>query len=188
MLYRFCVFVFLLTVSQLSFSAGASNNSPAVAGDGFSDYRLGAGDLLGIQVFGEDDLSVEVRMSDAGTISYPFLGELRVQGMTIGALSELITNQLLDGYLVNPSVNITVLEYREFYIDGAVKKPGAYPYQPGLTLQRAVSLAGGFTERASSSKFYISHEGSTSNNKSVRAKLGSPVAPGDVINIEESFF
>lgn len=178
MLYRFCLFVCLLAFSQLSFSAG----------DGFSDYRLGSGDLLGIQVYGEEELSVEVRMSDAGTISYPFLGELRVQGLTIGALSELLTNKLLDGYLVNPSVSITVLEYREFYIDGAVKKPGAYPYQPGLTLQRAVSLAGGFTERASSSKFYISPEGSVENNDSDKAELSSPVAPGDVINIEESFF
>lgn len=191
MLFRFCLFVFLLTVGQLSFSADVSHSTSdnaAVVTDGFSDYRLSSGDLVGIQVFGEPDLSVEVRMSDAGTISYPFLGELRAQGMTIGALSELLTSKLLDGYLVNPSVNITILEYREFYIDGAVQKPGAYPYQPGLTLQRAVSLAGGFTERASSSKFYISHEGSTSNNSSVKAALSSPVAPGDVINIEESFF
>ncbi len=188
MLHRFCVLFCLFFACQLSYAAGPDQASAGAVGVGFSDYRLGAGDQLGIQVFGEDDLSVQVRLSDAGTISYPFLGELRVQGMTIGALSEMITHQLLDGYLVNPSVNITVLEYREFYIDGAVKSPGAYPYQPGLTLQRAVSLAGGFTERASSSKFYISHEGSTSNNSSQKASLSTPVTPGDVINIEESFF
>lgn len=188
MLSRFCILFCLFFASQLSYAAGNNQNVSGSPSAGFSDYRLGAGDQLGIQVFGEDDLSVQVRLSDAGTISYPFLGEMRVQGMTIGALSDLITNKLSDGYLVNPSVNITVLEYREFYINGAVNNPGAYPYQPGLTLQRAVSLAGGFTERASSSKFYISHEGSTSNNSTKKASLSSPVTPGDVINIEESFF
>lgn len=186
MLHRFCVLFCLFFVCQLSYAAG--NNQADSASAGFSDYRLGAGDQLGIQVFGEEELSVQLRLSDAGTISYPFLGEMRVQGMTIGALSDLITNKLSDGYLINPSVNITVLEYREFYINGAVKSPGAYPYQPGLTLQRAVSLAGGFTERASSSKFYISHEGSMKNNSAEKAALSSPVTPGDVINIEESFF
>jgi protein involved in polysaccharide export with SLBB domain len=137
--------------------------------EGMSDYRMSVGDLIKIQVYGEDELSPELRLSDAGTISYPFLGELTALGLTTGELSQLLADRLADGYLIDPSVNVTILEYREFYIDGAVNKPGGYPYQPGLTLQRAVSLAGGFTERASSSKFFVVREGA--GNESSRVDL-----------------
>jgi protein involved in polysaccharide export with SLBB domain len=170
-----------------TFLAALLLNTALIAhAEGMSDYRMSVGDLIKIQVYGEDQLSPELRLSDAGTISYPFLGELTALGMTTGELSKLLTSRLADGYLVEPSVNVTILEYREFYIDGAVNKPGGYPYQPGLTLQRAVSLAGGFTERASSSKFFVVREGA--GNESSRLDLNSPVQPGDVITIDESFF
>lgn len=157
----------------------------AVWAEGMSDYRISAGDLVKIQVYGEEELSMETRLSDAGTISYPFLGELRVMGLTTGALGDLLYKKLSDGYLVDPSVSVEILEYRKFFIDGAVKSPGGYPYQPGLTLQRAVSLAGGFTERASSSKFYVMREAGAAPEK---VELLSTIRPGDVVTIEESFF
>lgn len=167
----------MLLASPLSFAEDS----------GLSGYSIGSGDLLSIQVFGEEDLSLEVRLSDAGTISYPFLGELRVRGMSIGKLSELIRDQLADGYLVNPSVNVTVLEYRQFFINGEVEKPGGYPYQPGLTLQKAVALAGGFTERASKSKIFVVPDGKE-GEQPVRIKLNTTIRPGDIVTVEESFF
>lgn len=167
----------MLLVSPMSFAEGK----------GLSDYPLGSGDLLSIQVFGEEDLSIEVRLSDAGTVSYPFLGELRVAGKSISQLSELIRSRLADGYLVDPNVNVTVIEYRQFYINGEVEKPGGYPYQPGLTLQKAVALAGGFTERASKSKMYVIHDGEEGKPPR-KIELGTLLRPGDVVTIEESFF
>lgn len=152
---------------------------------GLSEYPLGAGDLLSIKVFGEEDLSIEVLLSDAGTVSYPFLGELTVLGLTIGELGEIIRTGLADGYLISPSVNVAVMEYRQFYINGEVEEPGGYPYQPGLTIQRAVALAGGFTERASRSKIYVVHE---REEQSSKLGLGGRVRPGDIITIRESFF
>ena len=151
---------------------------------GLSDYPVGSGDLLSIQVFGEADLSAELRLSDAGTLSYPFLGELRVQGLTIGQLSELIRSRLADGYLVNPNVNVTVLEYRKFYINGEIKSPGAYFYQPGLTLERAVTLAGGFTDNASESKVYVIHDGEE-GEPLIKLNLGSLILPGDSVTVWE---
>lgn len=151
-----------------------------------SDYRLGSGDLLSIQVFGEEDLSMEIRLSDAGTIAYPFLGELRVLNMTIGNLGKMIEQGLGDGYLLDPHVSITVVEYRQFFINGEVQEPGGYPYQPGLTLQKAVALAGGFTERASKSKLFVSHDGETTDPRLVQ--LNTLIKPGDIITIEQSFF
>ena len=164
---------------------GASATAESI--NGLSDYPLGAGDLLSIQVFGEEELSVELRLSDAGTISYPFLGELRVKGLTTGELSALIDEQLSDGYLVDPSVNITVKEYRQFFIHGQVEKPGGYPYQPGLTLQKAVALAEGFTERAASSKFFVVREGQQDSDAE-KADLQTTIFPGDIVTVEESFF
>lgn len=153
-----------------------------------SDYPLGRGDKIRITVFGEEDLSMEVSLSDAGTISYPFLGEIQVDGRTIGELSTRITEGLADGYLISPSVSVTVLEYRPFYIHGEVESPGGYPYQPGLTLQQAVALAGGFTERASRSKFLLLKEGAEDESEEITIRLTSPVGPGDTVSIEESFF
>ncbi|WP_370085332.1 polysaccharide biosynthesis/export family protein [Neptunomonas phycophila] len=175
---------FLTLFMVFSFIALPSSWADA---EGFSEYRLSAGDRIKINVFGEAELSVETRLSDAGTIPYPFLGEVRALGMTTGELTAYLTDRLLDGYLLDPSVSVNILEYREFFIDGAVKSPGGYPYQPGLTLQRAVSLSGGFTPRASSSKFYVVRE-SEGGSKPIKIDLNDSIKPGDFVTIEESFF
>src|SRR5262245_20638914 len=76
-----------------------------------SSYKLGAGDMISIRVLGEDDLRRErIRLSDAGTVSFPILGEIRVKGMTLGALEEHITKGLKGRYLVNPQVTVSIDE------------------------------------------------------------------------------
>jgi protein involved in polysaccharide export with SLBB domain len=151
-----------------------------------SSYKLAAGDVLTIRVFGEDDLSRDkIRLSDAGTIPYPALGEIRALGLTIGELERTITAGLKDGYLRNPKVSVQIEEYRPFYINGMVEKPGGYPFQPGLTVLKASSLAAGFKERASMSKITIIREKSKTSEK---ATLETPVFPGDTIFVDESFF
>ena len=181
MMFGFNTIRVALMATLLLFCSGVSAEPTTL-----SDYRLGSGDLLSIQVFGEEDLSMEIRLSDAGTIAYPFLGELRILDLTIGNLSSMIEEGLADGYLLDPQVSITVKEYRQFFINGEIKEPGGYPYQPGLTLQKAVALAGGFTERASKSKLFISHDGETTDPGLV--KLNTQIKPGDIITIEQSFF
>ncbi|WP_255556408.1 polysaccharide biosynthesis/export family protein [Methylococcus sp. Mc7] len=151
-----------------------------------SDYRLGSGDLIKIYVLNEENLSMEVRLSDAGTISYPFLGEIHALGRTVSELAAEITRGLKGPYLVDPKVSVSVIEYRKFFIGGEVKAPGGYPFQPGLTIQKAVALAGGFTERASSDIVVI-HEDDPMQTP-VEANVMTPVRPGDVITIKESFF
>lgn len=177
----------LLTIgSPAVFAEGQTQSGLANTGQG-SAYQLGAGDKVQIHVFGEDDLSLEVRLSDAGTISYPFLGELKVLGMTARGLETLIIRKLKGPYLVDPKVNISIIEYRPFFIGGEVKKPGGYLYQPGLTLRKAVSLAGGFTERAANNKVYVVRENDTTKSPKSLG-LDDPIYPGDSISIERSFF
>ena len=151
-----------------------------------SNYRLNTGDRIKITVYGEDDLSMETTLGDSGVINYPFLGEIAIEGMTIKKLENYIRQNLDGDYLINPNVHVSIEEYRPFYINGQVKTPGGYPYQPGLTIQRAVSLAGGFTERASKKNTFIVHENRPQSR--IRASLYMKVKPGDIITVEESFF
>jgi len=153
-----------------------------------SSYALSSGDIISINVYGEEDLSVEkIALTDAGTIFYPVLGELQVQGMTVGDLERLVYNGLKGRFLVNPRVAINVVEYRPFYIQGQVEKPGGYPYQPGLTVRKAASLAGGFRERAALNNIFVVHEKDTTQTPQ-RSNLNTPINPGDTVIVEESFF
>lgn len=154
----------------------------------FSNYRLGAGDVVTVQVLGEDDLKREkIRLSDAATISYPILGEIRLLGKTVAELEGLIRDGLKGRYLLNPQVTVTINEYRNFFINGQVQRPGGYAFIPGLTVRKAVSLAGGFKERASQEKIFAIRE---DDPKQVPRKvdLNASVNPGDIITVEESFF
>lgn len=185
-----------LVTGQVAFAQSA--DVPALQGNedrnfqftpsGLSIYKLSAGDVISIRVLGEDDLNREkIRLTDAGSISYPALGEIRVLNMTIGDLEKIITDGLRGRFLVNPKVSVQIDEYRPFYINGMVEKPGGYPFQPGLTVRKAASLAGGFKERASVNKVFIIRE-SDPSQRSQNANLNSPVFPGDIVTVEESFF
>ena len=89
--------------------------------------------------------------------------------------------------LVNPQVSVFIEEYRPFFINGMVEKPGGYPFQPGLTVRKAAALAGGFKERASMRKIFLIREGDR-NQLTVNVDLNAVVLPGDIVTVEESFF
>jgi len=150
------------------------------------NYRLGAGDTIIIKVYGEDALTLETQITNSGTINYPFLGPLTLIGLTIKEVEQIVYRGLKGDYFVEPNVFVGMVEYRPFYIHGEVKKPGGYPYQPGMTVNQAVALAGGLTERASQEKIAISREGS--KVESERGTINSAIQAGDTITIEQRFF
>jgi len=175
---------FLLLFATCVFAAATF----AQGGASLSAYKLGAGDLITIRVLGEDDLRREkVRLSDAGTISFPILGEIRVKGMTVGGLEQTITRGLKGRYLLDPQVTVTLDEYRNFFVNGLVEKPGGYPFIPGLTVRKAITIAGGFKERAARDKLNIVRDDDPTQTPK-RVDLNAPVYPGDILTIEESFF
>ncbi len=149
------------------------------------NYLLDTGDKILIKVFDENDLTVETRLNNRGRINYSYLGELEITGKTTEEVEELVSDKLKEGFLLNPSVSVTVLEYRPFFINGEVSSPGDYPYQPGLTLEKAVSIAGGFTDRASRRKIYLLR-----GDSDKRSKIGfqHSIEPGDIVTVEEGFF
>jgi polysaccharide export outer membrane protein len=167
---------------------GLSRAQGVAAEGGLSSYTLGAGDVISIRVLGEEEFTKEqIRLTDAGTIFYPAVGEIRINGTTLGELEQIITRGLRGRILVDPRVSVEINEYRPFFITGMVKSPGSFPFQPGLTVRKAASLAGGFQERASLKKIFVIRERDAAQ-KSERVELETPIGPGDLITVEESFF
>ena len=173
----------LLTSALLAMEARAQAKL-----DALSTYRLNSGDVISIRVFGEEDFNREkIRLTDAGTVSFPILGEIPMLGRTVGEIEKLVTDGLKGRYLVNPRVSVWIDEYRSFFVNGMVEKPGAYPFQPGLNVRKAVSIAGGFKERASVNKIFIVRDKDPAHQPA-KVDLNADVGPGDMITVEESFF
>lgn len=157
----------------------------SLAAQADSNYTLGPGDKIRIQVYLEDDLSMELTLDETGTFDYPYLGAITAKGKTARQLKDELTRGLLQDILVNPSVNVSIESYRQFYIGGEVKQSGGYPYQPGLTVKQAITLAGGVTEWASSSKYEILREGA---RNPITADSNTIVRPGDTVTVLEGLF
>lgn len=178
----------LLALGALVLGVGPAVAEGVQQGVGLSAYTLGAGDVISIRVLGEEDYTKEkIRLTDAGTIFYPVVGEIRIHGMTLGELERIITNGLRGRILVNPRVSVEIDTYRPFFITGMVKNPGSFQYQPGLTVRKAASLAGGFHERASLKKIFVIRE-DDKTQKPQRVELDDSIGPGDLVTVEESFF
>ena len=151
-------------------------------------YRVDTGDGVSITVYGEADLSIkDERIKGNGTISYPLLGDIEVRGLTAPELRDLISRMLADGYLKKPNVAVSIDTYRMFFIKGEVRNPGGYKYQNGLTVEKAVALAGGFTERASEKDITLVRDDDPERRLQT-AKPTTRIVPGDVVTIGESFF
>lgn len=149
-------------------------------------YVIGAGDKVEIKVFGQPDLEVTALLGNSGEVNYPFLGKVKLAGLNTSEVEQVITQGLKPDYLVNPNIYVQVIEYRPFYIHGEVKEPGAYPYQPAMTVNQAIALAGGLTERASIDKIYIFKE--QTKQQQQKGSLNSQIAAGDTIKIEQRLF
>ena len=127
---------------------------PATSGSGKHavDYVLQSGDMLRVEVFQEPDLLKEVRISQEYTINLPLIGTLNLRGQTLHQTMELVRRLYDKDYLVNPQVNISVMEYSKRTVDvqGQVGRPGTveFPPEEGLTLYQAITRAGGFTRLA----------------------------------------
>lgn len=152
------------------------------------DYVLDAGDTLRIHVYGEHDLSFErLLIGQNGRISYPFLGELKVAGKTANEVQQQLVSGLRPDYLVDPRISVSVVRYRPFFVNGEVKSPGGVEFQPGLTLRKAIALAGGFTERANRKELLLIADDDPGRREQ-KVGLDYRVQPGDIITVQDTFF
>jgi polysaccharide export outer membrane protein len=111
-----------------------------------ANVPLGPGDVLKITVFGQPDLTLETRVSEAGSISYPLVGEVKVGGLSSNEAEKKIAD-LLDkgGFVRQPQVNLMVTEMQSQQVSvlGQVNKPGRYPADGKRSLTDMLALAGG---------------------------------------------
>ncbi len=166
----------------------AGSASPDMAkGGGEYLYRLGAGDKLRVNVFGEKDLSGEFQVSAAGEVSLPLIGSVSAGGLTLEGFNKLVGIRLRDGYLKQPKVSAEITNYRPVYVLGEVRSPGPYEYINRMTVLQAVALAGGYTYRANERKIKIDRR---IRVLGLTGKAGSDtrLLPGDVVHIPERFF
>jgi polysaccharide export outer membrane protein len=119
---------------------------------------VGAGDVLAVTFYagGEKQDDFTSTVSSAGVITSPLIGDLKVAGMTTNAISDTMTTLLAKSFFVKPQVLVNVKEYAgQVLVMGAVRQPGAYGFQAGLTALKACLMAGGFTEYAMPGKVKI---------------------------------
>ncbi|WP_045618856.1 polysaccharide biosynthesis/export family protein [Vibrio vulnificus] len=150
------------------------------------DYHLGTGDKIEIIVYGEDDLSMKLKIGKAGLVNFPYIGEVKLTGRTPSEIETEIENRLRGDYLLNPMVTVNLESFRLFYISGEVEQPNGYEYQPRLTVEQAIAMAGGFTERADKGDINIRSGSTLELIEDV--ELTHPVNPGDTVIVEQSFF
>jgi polysaccharide export outer membrane protein len=107
------------------------------------EYRLTPGDTLTVLVFDQKDLSGDFSVDGVGQILLPVAGAIKVAGLTLPEVQDLIQESLAKGILVRPIVSVRIDKYRPNYINGDVKTPGSYPFQFGLTVNAIIAAAGG---------------------------------------------
>lgn len=104
------------------------------------------GDVIELQVYGRDDLSIERRIDGNGQFQVPLLGRVKADGLTPEALELSIADGLRNGgFLEQPVVSIYVVRRNDIFVDGDVERPGSYEWRSGLTIRQVIALAGGMS-------------------------------------------
>jgi len=150
-------------------------------------YRLAAGDTVSVSVFGEPDLSVtQTTIPAGGVISFPLIGSVQFAGRTTDQVASGMEASLSGGYVRDAEVTVLVNSYRPIYVRGGVESPGAYAFTEGLTVAKAITLAGGATQKAVFTGVSVTRENQLTQNQ-LSLDSETRVMPGDIISLEEDF-
>lgn len=149
---RVAAAVLLAAATATAACSGVRPTTPVVRPDEApTDTTLGPGDVFDVRVYGEEGLTGTYRIASDGSIDYPLLGTISVQGMTPTEVTRLIADGLVNGeFLRSPNVSVFVKEYtsKKISVFGQVNKPGTFQYADGMSIVEAISIAGGFTPMA----------------------------------------
>lgn len=170
------------TVSPVALPKG-----PQAVADSDGPYLLDTGDRLRVFVYGQPNLSRLYTVDHHGNIVVPLIGKVRARGKTVYRLAASIRDRLGARFVRDPQVTVDVNQNRPFFIMGEVRNAGQFPYVSGMTVQQAVAIGGGYSERAKRGSARI-----TRRINGVVEVLDVPsdyvVKPGDLIEIDERFF
>ncbi len=156
--------------------------------DAHQPYILDTGDRLRIFVYGQPNLSRIYTVDQVGNVPFPLIGAVRARGRTAADLGGAIRARLAREYVRDPFVTVDVAQNRPFFILGEVRLPGQYPYVSGMTVETAVAIAGGYTERASERRFRITRRLDRGFVNQIEAPSDYTLQPGDTVYVFERFF
>ena len=150
-------------------------------------YTLDTGDRVRVSVFGQEGVSNSYLVDAAGYVNVALTGPVAARGLTAAALAQAIAARLQQGFVREPHVSVEVEAYRPFYILGEVNAPGQYPYQPGMSVETAIAVAGGYSPRADKRNALLTR---AINGAPIKSKvpLHTPLRPGDTVNVAERWF
>jgi polysaccharide export outer membrane protein len=154
----------------------------APAAEAADDYKLAPGDQITIQVHAQEDLTRTLRVSEGGTITFPFLGEVAVGGRSVKEVEQALETGLRGGYLLQPKVNVAVTEYRgrQFAVMGAVQQPGSFALKTNYTtLLGALSEAKGVRENADRVAYVVRARPRAGEPQPVAVDLDTLMRTGD---------
>jgi len=150
-------------------------------------YTLDSGDVLRVTVFDQDNLSNTYAVDKGGHLSIPLIGAVSARGKTTKQVEKNIASGLKQGFLRDPDVSVEIDTYRPIFILGEVGTAGQYTYVPGMTVQNAIAVAGGFSARAQQADVDITRN---INGEIItgRVPLSDPLLPSDTIVVRERLF
>jgi polysaccharide export outer membrane protein len=182
-------------------AAPAETSAPTTNAPAESEYHLHPGDTIEVHIYGEEDLTSKVKLSESGSVILPLLPSLDLADQTIGQARDRIRSAYMKDYLINPVTTVAIIEYGNSKVSvlGQVRNPGVYrfPSNEQLNLLQAIALAGGYTRIGQPSRITIKRvvAGRVSvirlDARAMAEKERTAifeVSPNDIISIGETTF
>jgi protein involved in polysaccharide export with SLBB domain len=194
---RTCMVAMFLLGSGLQPMAQAQGTEEAT-----EDYTIGINDVLRITILQPDQYDTVVSVSPDGSITFPYIGTLKVKDLTIKEVKDKIEQDLSDGYLKYPVVHVILQESRSrmYVVYGEVMRPGTYPISANSTVLSAISMAGGFSKFGSSSRVKVlrTREDGRPGYQTIKVNIKAVMdgdadadfllKPGDMVVVSEGAF
>lgn len=140
-LYRSLCHLSSALLASILLFGGLSAPSQAQSG---GDYPLAPGDILDFDFLDDTELPRQITIANDGRLQVPLLGSVKIDGLTVNQALDAVRQKFIEAnLLVDPKLSMSVAVFRPIFVLGDVKSPGSFPFQPQLTAEQAVALAGG---------------------------------------------
>lgn len=181
------VLAVVASIALAGCSSGLGSLEPIPAAQ-FGPQEVETGDSIRVTIDDIDGTDGEYTVDGDGAIRLPYIDELKVRGLTIPEVqSKIVQAYQAAGIFNDPVVNVQPAQLRPYYVLGEVNRPGEFEYRQGMTVQAAISAAGGYTYRAKNDMVEITR---TVDGREVvgTATNQTPITPGDRIRVFEKWF
>lgn len=157
--------------------------------EAYKRYLLDTGDVVRVIVFEQKELTETYTVDASGRISVPLAGLIRARDRSTYQVEKAIEVQLeREEFVKDPKVSVEVVKFRPFFIHGEVKTAGKYPYENNITVETAIAIAGGYTDRAAKKKVRLSRRNNKGEIVISMVPTSHQIRPGDTIEVQERWF